>query len=128
MGYTKHTISFLSHHLSIVNYCSFGYISSQSSFASFNLFQSTQSFFNLSHLRLYFTLGYSFLVFFSKAVIIFVQPFLLKWGLGQLPLNTLSTQASQKIVVTLDGHWTLTFELFWDCLVLGFEVSLFLTI
>ena len=58
----------------------------------------------------------------------FFQLFLLKWGLGRLPLNTSSTQVSQKIVVFLDVQITLTFEQFLDGLELGFEVSFILPI
>ena len=56
------------------------------------------------------------------------QPFLLNWVLGQLPLNTSSTQASQKIVVCLDVQIAVTIELFLDGLGLGFEVSFILPI
>ena len=94
----------------------------------FNLFQATQSFFNVSHLYLNFILGYSLPVFFLKFASIFLQLGLLKRVVGRLPLNTSSTQASQKIVICCDVHRALTFELFCNGLGLGFKVSFFLLI
>ena len=71
----KRTISFLAHHSSVVAILPLAAYYLNPVSLPFNLFQSTQSFFSASHLCLYFTLGYSFPVLFSKVVIIFSQPF-----------------------------------------------------
>jgi hypothetical protein len=124
----KHTINFLSHHSSVAIIVPLVASHPNPVSLSFNLFQATQSFFNVSHLCLNFILGYSLLVFFLKFASIFLQPGLLKWVMGQLPLNTSSTQASQKIVICFGVHRVLKFELFCDGLGLGFKVSFCLLI
>ena len=121
-------MSFLSHHSSVATIVPLATSHPNPVSLPFNLFQVIQSFFNVSHLCLYFILGYSLPIFFWKVASIFLQPCLLKKVVGWLLLNTSSTQASQKIFIYCGVHKALIFELFWDSLGLGLKVSFVLPI